>query len=41
MKGFYRLYFVAVDYSILDFSVAEILAFEGMVMKVGIIEVCK
>lgn len=24
MKGFYRLYFVAVGYSILDFSVGEI-----------------
>lgn len=41
MKGFYRLYFVAVDYSIMVFSVAEILAFEGTVMEVGITGVCK
>lgn len=40
MKGFYRLYFVAVDYSIMGFSVAENGAFEGMVMEVGITEVC-
>lgn len=40
MKGFYRLYFVAVDYSIMV-SVAEILAFEGTVMEVGITGVCK
>lgn len=41
MKGFYRLYFVAVDYSIMVFSMAENLEFEGMVMEVRITEVCK
>lgn len=36
MKGFYRLYFVAVDYSIMVFSVAESWAFEGMLVEVDI-----
>lgn len=40
MKGVCRLYFVAVHYSIMLFTVAETLAFEGMVMEVGITEVC-
>lgn len=40
MKGFYRLYFVAVDASVMVLSVAEILAFEGRVMEAGLTEVC-
>lgn len=39
MKGFYRLYFVAVDYLILDLCAAEISVFEGMLVEARVTEV--
>lgn len=40
MKGFYRLYFVALDYSSVGLdSVAEISVFEGILMEAGIMQV--